>query len=110
MILITGYYFDAHAGRRDEFLHCIRRNCSNPFIDELHVFVEDSSDPATLVAMLGSPGKLRLVTAGRRTPYRELFDYANKNFVGQDVVIANGDVFFDRSLQRLHGYNLLGRL
>ena len=110
MILLTSFYSDAHPHRRGEFLECIRRNCSNQFIDEVHVFIEDSSDPGKVSAMLAFPSKVQLIAAGRRLTFRELFGYANQNFACRDVIIANGDIFFDQSLKRLRGYDLLGKL
>jgi hypothetical protein len=111
MILVTTFYWDCHSDRRNEFLHCIRRNSSNPAIDQIHIFIEDDSDPTTLTAMLGAPpDNTRLMKWHRRITYREMFGYANDNFAGRNVIIANGDIFFDESLRRLVDYDLTGKL
>jgi hypothetical protein len=110
MILLTCFYSDSHRARREEFLYCMQRNCCNPMIDALHVFIEDQSDPARLLAILSLPGNIRFTPWGRRMTFQELFDYANRNFAGRDVIIANGDIYFDQTLQRLRGHDLSGKL
>ena len=40
--------------------------------------------------------------------YGRLFRYANRELAGCRVVIANADIFFDRTLARLDGYDLAG--
>lgn len=112
MILLTGYYRDPDPARHAELLDCIERNCANRRIDEIHLFVEDASDPAEIAPTLpsSSRGKIHFVARHRRTTYRELFSYANHSLAGRDVSIANGDIFFDHSLGRLCGYDLRGKL
>jgi hypothetical protein len=104
VILLTGLYHDPDAGRRAEFIECVRRNASNPHIEEIHVFVEDGSHP-----QLDCP-KIKIVPHGRRLTYQDLFAYANRFFAGRSVIIANADIFFDGSLARLTDYELVGRL
>lgn len=111
MILLTGYYHDAAPGRRAELLDCLRRNVENELFQEVHVFLEDPiADEASISHPALSAAKTRLIKRGRRLTYRYLFDYANRELAGQDVVIANADIFFDGTLARLKGYDLSGKL
>src|SRR5262245_10276225 len=102
MILLTGFYQEADANRREEFRECLRRNLENNWLDEIHLFIEDSVDQGRLLEEIPllTAAKIRLVMRGRRTTFREFFAYANQLLAGQDVIIANADIFFDHALAR----------
>ncbi len=111
MILLTGFYVDADPRRHSEILECLRRNTANPYIDEIHLLVEQ---PVELEALrLKYPElaaeKIRLVLHARRAAYAQFFSYANTRLPGTTVVLANADIYFDRSLARLLDYDLHGR-
>jgi hypothetical protein len=109
--LLTVFYEDGDERRRDEFLACLRRNVANGHLAEIHLFAE-ASDPDRLPASYPvlADAKIRVVAHERRTTYRDLFAYANGRLPGRRVVVANADVYFDRSLARLEGYDLSDRL
>jgi hypothetical protein len=110
LALLTVFYEDADARRRDEFLACLGRNVANSVLAEIHVFVE-APDPDPLLAYpLVDDAKVHLVRHGRRTTYGELFAYANDRLPGRRVVVANADIYFDRSLARFEGYDLADTL
>jgi hypothetical protein len=112
MVLITGFYLDPNAERQRELLECLTRNVDNAWIARMDVHVEYSADLCALGSAyppLASP-KVRLVAAGRRVTFRDLFDHANRELAGWRVIIANADIFFDHTLARLDGYDLSSRL
>jgi hypothetical protein len=112
MILLAGYYEDADAARRAELSECLRRNLDNELLEEIHLFVEEPKGADELRATQPplADGKIRLIEHGRRVTYRDLFVYANTRLRGRRVIVANADIFFDRTLARLDGYDLAGRL
>ncbi len=112
MILLVAFYEEKDASRRAEFLECLRRNTANHWIDEVHVFVEESRPPEALVASYPvlADRKIRLIAHGRRVTYQDLFAYANRCLAGHGVIIANADIYFDHTLARLVGYDLAERL
>src|SRR5436190_544785 len=111
MILLTGFYYDPDPQRRGELIECVRRNAENARIDEVHVFIEDGTDPKTLSLTESiERSKIRLIELGSRATFRFLFDYANQNFSGRRVLVANADIYFDESLAQLDGYDLSGKL
>ena len=109
MILLTGFYHDPDMHRRGELLECIKRNVANDWIDEVRIFIEDTTALET-ISDLGEHRKLTLIPLGRRVTFRFLFDYANENLKGQTVLVANADIFFDETLRRLNGYDLNRKL
>lgn len=112
MILLTGYYEDADMRRQAEFLECLRRNCENLWLDEIHLFIEDacSLDRLRATHPAFAHAKLRLIAHGRRATYQEFFSYANRYLPGQQVLLANADIYFDHTLARLTEIDWTGQL
>src|ERR1043165_6934941 len=108
MILLAGLYLDPNRERLAELLTCIERNAANRHIDAVHVFVEEEADVSSFPQLESQ--KIPIVPNGRRVTFRRLFDYANRELRGERVIVANTDVFFDRTLARLDDYDLTGWL
>jgi len=112
MILLVGFYEDPSPARMKEFVTCLERNLANDCIREVHLFLEEPGEGSRFAAAhpaLRHP-KLRLIEHGHRSTYRELFDHANRNLAGGRAIIANADIYFDRTLARLDDVDLGGRL
>lgn len=110
MILLVGFYQDADPARTSEFIECIRRNCENPSIDRLVVFIEHDASAAELRTRWAefTHGKVQLIEHGRRLVFGHLFEFANRHFAGALVAIANADIFFDETLGLLDAVPLAG--
>jgi hypothetical protein len=104
VILLAALYQEPSSVRSAELAECLRRNCENPCVDEVHVLLEDDGVPG-----LDHP-KLRTIRHGRRLTFRDAFAYASAHLRGKRVILANTDIYFDRSLARLEGYPLANRL
>ncbi|MCI0337077.1 MAG: FkbM family methyltransferase [Acidobacteria bacterium] len=112
MILIACFYQEIDASRRTEFQECLRRNIENDWLDEIHIFIEEPVELSKLLPenpLLANP-KVRLIPHCRRATYQDLFAYANSQLLGHNVLIANADIYFDRTLAQLDGYDLAGKL
>jgi hypothetical protein len=111
-VLLTVFYEDPDDRRRAEFLYCLRRNVANDLLAEIHLFVEEPRDLGRLLMAypLFADGKIHLIRHAQRATYRDLFIYANRCLAGRRVIIANADIYFDRSLTRLRGYDLSDEL
>jgi hypothetical protein len=112
LTLLVGHYNESNSARRTEFFECLRRNIANEFIEEVHVFLEDGVTSETLLhncPELESP-KVKVLPLGHRLTYSELIRYANDNLAGRSVVIANADIHFDRTLERLESVDLAGKI
>jgi hypothetical protein len=112
MVLLTGFYLDPDPARRAELVECLSRNVANDALDAVHVLLEDAADPAALAAAYDPfrAAKVHLVAHGRRSTYRDLFDYANRLPAGTVVAVANADIYFDESLRRAASEDLTQRL
>jgi hypothetical protein len=108
MLMLSCFYRDSDPVRRAEILECLRKNLLNEEIGEVHVLVEDDSDPLQLLGSLpkDAESKVRVVAKGTRQTFQQLFQYANTQPPGQPVILANADIYFDESLRRLRGLPL----
>jgi hypothetical protein len=111
-VLLTSFYEDPDPGRHGEFLESLRRNLANELLVAVHVFLEDLLDPDRLRTTYSQFGdaKVCLVSHGRRATYEALFAYANRRLAGRRVIIANADIYFDRTLALLDGWELQDEL
>jgi hypothetical protein len=108
MIRLIGLYRDPSPARMAELVEVLRRNLADQRLAEVHVFLEDHLQPGTIPEL--SNHKVRLIPHGRRLTFRDLFDYGNRQLAGRPVIIANNDIYFDRTLGCLDGYELRGKL
>lgn len=111
-LLLVGFYRDRDPRRMHELTRCLERNVRLPHFDKVHVFIEkrDRYDRYRKKFSVLRDSKVRMIDHGRRVTYREFFDYANRVAPGQRVIVANSDIFFDDSLQRLDSVDLTGKL
>jgi hypothetical protein len=112
MILLTGFYENIGRKRQGEFLECVQHNVKNEMLDEIHLFIEEPIGLDKLLCtypLLADP-KIHLIGHDRRVTYQDLFAHANRYLAGRSVIIANADIYFDRTLSRLDGYDMSGKL
>ena len=107
-IRLLGLYRDPSPARMAELVEVLRRTLADARLSEVHVFLEDRLEPRA-IPELSNP-KVRLVPHGRRLTFGELFAYANQHLARRRVIIANNDIYFDRTLARLDDYDLAGKL
>lgn len=96
--VIQQYYIDKNARRRQENELCLRLNASNNAIT--HVILLNEREYTE--KELGNPpmDKVQQVVVGKRLTYLDVFHYAKDNLSGY-VVLANADIFFDKSIDNL---------
>jgi glycosyltransferase involved in cell wall biosynthesis len=105
--LFTSFYLDRDSLRQAELVFCLRQNLANPAIDRIVLFLEPNLDPAHLALLADK--KIELVNVPERPTYADFIDFANRNCVGQTIILANSDIFFDGSLDRLNSLDMSGR-
>jgi hypothetical protein len=94
ILLFTSFYRDKNPVRQKELELCMKMNIQNGAIDKIFVLCE--GDPKSF-AYLSHP-KITAIESPRPT-YQTFFEFANSVSTEDDiVVIANTDIFFDKSL------------
>jgi len=89
--------------RTREYVECLRRNIDNPFIKKVFLFLETEDIAVEFKDLLP---QVEVVSCKMRPNYGEMFELAN-NETGR-AIIANGDIYFDKSLRALNRYDLKG--
>ena len=106
ILLITQFYKSNNQARQKEIVDCLHRNLNNPFIDKIYLICEK---PYTLreigVNANVNSSKLTLITINKRMNYFDAFTIVEDYGLNGYVIIANSDIFFDRSLESLYVSN-----
>lgn len=109
--LITTLYQERSEQRFAEYRECLERNLENPWIDEIHVFYDTTSDREdSRLASLIADRRIQIIPIGCRLTFMLACCYANRYMNGWRVVLANADVTFDESLGKLTRRALAKRL
>lgn len=109
-VLITTLYHEENTMRKNEYLQCLTKNLEHPFIKSIHIFFDESisrnnQKNATLLNVLKElPVTLHIIN--ERVSFGTLFQFANNNLVGEKVIIANGDIYFNNTLLELVNFPL----
>ena len=109
IILIAQYYKiktedgNYNIGRQFEIDTCLLLNCQNPLLNEIHLLTEKLYEFDFLPDKLKN--KIVQVVIGERLSYRSAFEYYNKNIPNSICILANSDIFTDKSLEILNHIN-----
>ena len=109
-VLITLLYNETNQQRQQEYIKCIDRNCDHPLIQVVHVLYDTAKDDDENVLLNYLKSKEVIITyiEGRPT-YGRCFDMANDQYANYKVIICNGDIYFNDTLQYLVDYDLTGK-
>ena len=82
-------------------------NLANPSFAEVHVLLQGSLC-TNFRRRFGFPVKMLCVEVASQPEYWDIFQYASQTLASRVVVLANGDILFDTSLQRLESQEMNG--
>ena len=100
MHLLVEFFEAACRKRSAEFLWCLYENLKCEQIEIVHLF----KDPATSLPF-DSP-KIEVVDSESRVTYLRMFEYCNQELENEICIVANGDIIFTESLDRLRGIDI----
>lgn len=98
--LITQYYIPKESIRLKEILNCIKANIKNKFIDNIYLLHDNEED------FIIRHEKIKYINVNTRLKYQTCIDFINKNNISGYVVIANSDIFFDKTIKIIFKLNL----
>lgn len=100
IVLLQQFFKHSAPARHKEFMHCLQKNVTCPYIDKIVMLVEDG----TTVEL--NP-KIITVNIHKRLTYGDALRWASKNLCDETVVIvANLDIYFDHTLSYLYDLDL----
>lgn len=103
--LITSLYHELHEARQNEYLACLERNLKHPMIEHIHIFYDVSLDSikpeqnVLLKTILVLPVSISFIYG--RPSFSQCFSLANNQYVGKKIIIANADIYFNETLNKL---------
>jgi hypothetical protein len=104
--LIMQYYIDKDTNRQREIQQTLYLNVHNNSIDKIYLFNE--REYTTEELGVNSP-KIIQININHRLLFEDIFNLIEQHKIEGFIVIANSDIFFDRSLQRLRECDLLNK-
>ncbi len=99
IVLITSLYECCNPDKYEEWAHCIRKNTIDKAIRKIVLFIEGFTEvnvPSDLTLYFNiDPSKIEIVKISEVPNFYDLFDYANKHYTEQTIVISNCDIYFE---------------
>lgn len=106
MKILIAQYYKVNTGdneykikRQIETDQCLLLNLQNPFLDEIHLLNEQIYDVSFIPDIYRS--KVKQVNVEKRLTYKMVIDYYNANIPNTICILANADIFTDKSIEVL---------
>lgn len=101
--LFLQYYVDPIRARQKEIETCLKYNAENVHIEKVILLNEKHYK----FKELGNTNpKIQQIIINKRLMYGDVFHYVNENKLKGYIIIANSDIFFDETLEKLKYSNL----
>ena len=107
-ILMIPLYGETIEERSVEYRYCLEKNLALDYIEEIYVLYDDSGDPDHTCPLLNylKSQPVRISFINRRQKYADFFEIANREYPSRNIIVSNGDIYFDDTLGLLSNYDL----
>lgn len=92
--VLVQYFACSDEDRRAEYDFCVQANLANEHVAKIHCLLEPDT---TVPEWLSTHPKYVEARVSTRLTYKQAFDYANENLVGEICAVMNLDIFLDHS-------------
>ena len=99
--LLINLYNENNETRMMEYMIALEHNCKNQFIEYIIVLFDKSNGMCNIF----NHKKIKIIYIDARPSFFDLIDYCNKNFIGENIILANGDIIFDQTLNNINNIN-----
>lgn len=96
--LIINLYNEVNEIRMMEYIIALQHNCNNQFIENIIVFFDKSNG----LCDISNHKKIKIIYIDTRPSFYYLINYCNENFKGINIILANGDIIFDQTLNNIN--------
>jgi len=98
MNLISTFYVSKYSHpldniRSKEIEQCLINNIACPFIEKIHLFVDDNDALQRLNELSNNSDKIVVIEVGKKPKYFDFFNYILNNVKDKLCIIANSDIF-----------------
>lgn len=98
--LFVSYFTTPDEIRQGEINRCLLTNLNNPLIDRIYLLIEEG-DP--IFPFSREEKRIKVIRIRRRPTYSAVFQIVRENSDQGDInIIANSDIYFDDSLEKVN--------
>jgi hypothetical protein len=101
IVLFTQFYQPNNEDILNNIIKCLSKNLNNEFIDYLCLFLEHSTDKELLPSDIRHHSKLHFANYGKRLSFKNWITHADVEYKPYIKLLANSDIYFDHTLQKL---------
>jgi hypothetical protein len=104
--IISTFYISKYSSHLDnlrtkELEQCLINNLYSPFVEKIHLFVDDNEALVKLNELSNNSDKIVVVEVGKRPKYSDFFNYIIKNVKDEICIIINSDIFLYENDEKL---------
>jgi hypothetical protein len=96
--IISTFYVSKYSSNLDnlrskELEDCLVNNISCPFVDKVHLFVDDNDALIRLKELTNDSEKIVVIDVGKKPKYNDFFNYIINNLNDKICMITNSDIY-----------------
>ena len=99
-VLVTEYFKSDYDERDKEVLTCLQNNIESKLFKKIIVLCEKETPSINI------DNNIDIIITNKRSTFKNVFEYVNKNCPNEIVVISNNDIYFDKTLLKLRSFNM----
>ncbi len=109
-VLITSLYNETNQDRVNEYIGCLEINLKHNSIKQIHVIYDTSRDDQsnTFLQYLKTQN-VKITYMSKRPSFGDCFKLVNQEYPNSRIMIANADIFFNDTLNKLDTYDLTNK-
>jgi hypothetical protein len=90
---ISRYSSDLDNLRSKELENCVLNNMNSPFIEKIHLFIDDNDALDRLKEITNNSDKIVIISVGLKPKYSDFFNYIIDNVKDKICMITNSDIY-----------------
>lgn len=98
---VSNYASDINDLRTKEIETSLINNLSSPFIEKIHLFIDNEKSHNRLNEITGNSDKIIVICVGKKPNYSDFFEYIINNINDKICMITNADIYLDFAEMRL---------
>ena len=96
--IITTFYISKYSSNLDdlrskELEACLVNNVASPFVEKIHLFVDDDDASNRIKELFNDSEKIIIISVGIKPKYSDFFQYILDNLADKTCMITNSDIF-----------------
>ena len=90
---LSKYNSDKDTLRSNELISALLKNLESPYIEMIHLFVDDIEAFEKLNSITNNSNKIKVIEIGKKPKYVDFFKYISENLKDKICMISNADIY-----------------